>query len=113
MRWSGGDSGTWLVESRMTCSSWAPVTAPQTGKVELGERSEELLRHLECPLALAPKGMAEREGKRLERIGVGFDDEAESRAALQLAGSIAVTAGADLEVRGIVDRRGPGGVTTE
>ena len=78
-----------------------------------GERSQELLGHLDCPLAIAPKAMANGDRFRLERIGVAYDGGAESRAALELAGWIAVTAGAELEVRGIIDYRGPGGLTTD
>jgi hypothetical protein len=61
------------------------------------------LSHLECPLAVAPRGMQDDPGARLERIGVGFDATPESEAALSLAGSIALAADADLRVRGVVD----------
>jgi hypothetical protein len=57
--------------------------------VRLGDEARQLLCHLECPLAIAPRGMGSREKPQLERIGVGFDDGPQARAALELAGSIA------------------------
>ena len=75
------------------------------GQVRLGNVADELLSHLECPLAIAPRGMQEEAGARLERIGVGFDETPESEAALSLAGAIALAADADLHVRGLVDDR--------
>jgi nucleotide-binding universal stress UspA family protein len=77
------------------------------GQVRLGERAQDLLYHLECPLAIAPRGMSNRDQPRLERIGVGFDDGPEARAALEWAGSLALGAGAQLEVRGVIDDRVP------
>jgi nucleotide-binding universal stress UspA family protein len=81
--------------------------------VRLGDEARQLLCHLECPLAIAPRGMGSREKPQLERIGVGFDDGPQARAALELAGSIAGAAGAELEVRGVVDDRVAGGLRTE
>ena len=63
------------------------------------------MSHLKCPLAVAARGMRDDAGARLERIGVRFDATPESEAALSLAGSIALAAGADLHVRGVVDDR--------
>jgi nucleotide-binding universal stress UspA family protein len=83
------------------------------GRVRLGRSASELLGHLECPLAVAPSGFQEHPTKRLDRIGVGFDDTAESRAALDLAVSIASAAGAALEVRGAIDDGVAGGLGTE
>ena len=78
------------------------------GRVRLGERAQDLLYHLECPLAIAPRGMSNRDQPRLARVGVGFDDGPEARAALEWAGSLALEAGAQLEVRGVIDDRVPG-----
>ncbi len=78
------------------------------GHVRLGERAQDLLHHLECPLAIAPRGVSNRGQPRLERIGVGFDDGPQARAALEWAGSLALAAGAQLEVRGVIDDRVPG-----
>ncbi|MBV8733869.1 MAG: universal stress protein, partial [Solirubrobacterales bacterium] len=67
----------------------------RAGRTALGERSQEVLCHLACPLAIAPSGMADGDSLALERIGTGFDGKAESRVALELAGSIAVAAKAE------------------
>jgi nucleotide-binding universal stress UspA family protein len=84
------------------------------GHVRLGRSAQELLGNLDCPLAIAPTDMATRGGpRRLERIGVGYENEPEARAALDLAGAIALAAGAELEVCGVIDDRVPGGLTTE
>jgi nucleotide-binding universal stress UspA family protein len=83
------------------------------GQVRLGKSASELLGHLECALAVAPVGFHERSEQRLERIGVGFDDSPESRAALELAVSIASAAGAALEVREAIDDGVAGGLRTE
>ena len=83
------------------------------GQVGLGAVAGELLPHLECPLAVAPRGMRDAAGARLQRIGVGFEATPESEAALGVAGSIALAAGAELHVRGVVDDRVAGGTRTE
>lgn len=83
------------------------------GQVALGDVADELLPHLECPLAVAPRGMRDAAEARLERIGVGFDATPESEAALDVAGSIALAAGAELHVRGVVENRVAGGTRTE
>ena len=83
------------------------------GQLRLGKRAQDLLYHLECPLAIAPRGMSDHVEPRLERIGVGFDDGREARAALELAGAIARAAGAALEVRGAIDDLGSGGLAAE
>ena len=83
------------------------------GQVRLGGRAQALLDGLECPLAIAPRGMSDHVEPRLERIGVGFDDGPEARVALELAGAIARAAGAALEVRGAVDDLGYGGLAAE
>jgi nucleotide-binding universal stress UspA family protein len=76
------------------------------GRVRIGSRTRQLLCHCRCALAVAPRGLSERPG-RLERIGVGYDGDPESRAALSLAGAIALAAGAELVVRAVVDDRLP------
>ena len=83
------------------------------GRVGFGEDARQLFDHLECPLAIAPRGMRDVERPHLERIGVGFDQEPEARAAFALAASISRSAGAQLEVCGVVDDRVPGGLKTE
>lgn len=85
----------------------------EPGRVRLGRTAGELMGHLECPLAIAPSGFEHRSEQSLDRIGVGFDDSPESRAALNLAVSIASAAGAALEVREAVDDGVAGGLRTE
>jgi nucleotide-binding universal stress UspA family protein len=83
------------------------------GRVRLGRSAGELLGHLECPLAIAPVGFQQHTETGLDRIGVGFDDTPESRAALDLAVSIAASTGAALEVRSAIDDGVAGGLRTE
>jgi nucleotide-binding universal stress UspA family protein len=76
------------------------------GHVRIGKRTRQLLCHFECSLAVAPRGLRERSVK-FGRIGVGYDGEPESEAALALAGSIADAARAELYVATVVDDRLP------
>jgi len=78
------------------------------GHVRIGKRTRQLLCNLHCPLAVAPRGLGAAPEGRLSHIGVGYDGSEESRAALALAGSLALAAGAKLLVRGVVDDRLPG-----
>jgi nucleotide-binding universal stress UspA family protein len=80
--------------------------APE-GRVRIGKRTRQLLGSFQCALAIAPRGFHERPVAGFDRIGVGYDGEPESRAALALAGSIALAAGAELRVRAVVDDRIP------
>jgi len=73
------------------------------GHATLGDAAAELLSHSTCPLAIAPRGMEDDPGARLERIGVAFDATPESEAAVALARSLALAAGADLRVRRVID----------
>jgi nucleotide-binding universal stress UspA family protein len=84
-----------------------------TGHIRLGRTTNDLLEHLECPLAIAPSGFQQHTNKRLDRIGAGFDSSPESRAALDLAVSIASTTGATLEVQSAIDHGAAGGLRTE
>jgi len=77
------------------------------GHVRIGNRTRQLLSHSRCALAVAPRGLSERPARRLRRIGVGYDGAHESEAALALAGALAVSAGATLQVRAVVDDRLP------
>jgi nucleotide-binding universal stress UspA family protein len=83
------------------------------GQVKIGPTARDLLCHLECPLAIAPRGMRNRDRPRLERIGVGFDRGAEAQAALKMAGSLALSASATLVVCAIADDRILGGLANE
>jgi nucleotide-binding universal stress UspA family protein len=77
------------------------------GRVRIGKRTRQLLCDGRCALAVAPRGLSDTTERRLARVGVGYEGGPESRAALSLAGSIAVAAGAKLLVRGVVDDRLP------
>jgi len=73
------------------------------GHATLGDTAAELLAHLECPLAVAPRGMQADPGARLDRIGVVFDATPEAEAAVALARSLALATGAELRVRQLID----------
>ena len=51
-----------------------------------------------CAVAVAPAGYARAPPHELQRIGVGFSDSPEARAAVALAGELASSAGAELRV---------------
>lgn len=77
------------------------------GRVRIGKRVRQLLCHFECALAIAPRGYRENPKTTFSRIGVGYDGSPESTAALTLAGAIAADAGAEVDVRAVVDDRIP------
>ena len=77
------------------------------GRVRIGKRTRQLLCHFKCALAIAPRGMLNNPDHKFRRIGVGYDGGSESEAALALAGSIALAAGAELHLCGVVDDRVP------
>lgn len=77
------------------------------GRVRIGKRTRQLLCHFECALAVAPRGLHTRAKVDLRRIGVGYDGSPESESALALAGAVALAAGAELHVCGVVDDRFP------
>jgi nucleotide-binding universal stress UspA family protein len=67
------------------------------GRVLVGGVSASVLHHAPCPVAVAPRGFAERDGAP-STIGVGFDGSAESQAALELATGVAKAVGARLQI---------------
>ncbi len=77
------------------------------GRVRIGKRTRQLLCHFECALAVAPRGL-HADPRPLRRIGVGYDDRPESKAALHFAASVAAGAGAALQALAVVDDRPPG-----
>lgn len=77
------------------------------GHLRIGKRTRQLLCRFESPLAVAPRGLRDRPELSFRRIGVGYDGDPEAEAALGLAGSIALAAGAELRVRAVVDDRRP------
>jgi nucleotide-binding universal stress UspA family protein len=68
------------------------------GRVLAGDVTLGSLHGSPCPVAVAPSGFAACDSAPLARIGVGFDGAPESRQALALAGALAATAGARLEL---------------
>ncbi|HEU4976966.1 MAG TPA: universal stress protein [Baekduia sp.] len=54
----------------------------------LGDVGRGVLHGAPCPVAVAPRGFAGSDGE-IRRVGVGFDDSDEARAALALAAEIA------------------------
>jgi len=82
-------------------------------QVRLGKKAQDLLYHLGCALAIAPRGMSNRDQPQLKRIGIGFDDGPEAQAALELGGAVARAARAALEVRGVVDDLGSSGLAAD
>jgi nucleotide-binding universal stress UspA family protein len=55
------------------------------GRVLMGSIGASLLSGAPCPIAIAPGGYAERERRRMLRIGVAYDGSHESRSALDAA----------------------------
>jgi len=73
------------------------------GAVLAGDDAAATLHGAPCPVAVAPRGLAEREWAAVAKIGVGFDGSPESRQALALAAAIAGSAGAEILVRSVVE----------
>ena len=73
------------------------------GRLLPGTTAEQLFAHARLPVAVAPAGYAERLRSRTLRIGVGYDDERESRDALTVATALAVRAGTPLRLIGVFD----------
>lgn len=73
------------------------------GRVLAGTVAERLLHGAPCPVAVAPKGYAERSDAPIETIGVAYDGSAESEAALTGAVAMARALGARLRVIGVLD----------
>jgi nucleotide-binding universal stress UspA family protein len=61
----------------------------------LGDQAREVLEDPPCPVAVAPVGYAER-GARISKVGVAYDDSAESERALAVARKLAAEHGASL-----------------
>jgi nucleotide-binding universal stress UspA family protein len=78
------------------------------GRVLAGNVTMGTLHGAECPVIVAPRGLAER-GAALQTIGVGFDGSPESRAAAELARDAATAAGARLKVIRVLEPTPPGG----
>jgi nucleotide-binding universal stress UspA family protein len=68
------------------------------GRVVVGDVSRGVLHGAPCAVAVAPHGYHRSDSRRPGTVGVGFNDTAESRAALELAASLAQEHGAALEL---------------
>lgn len=75
------------------------------GRVLIGKRTRQLLDHGVCAVAVAPRGFHQARRGPLAEIGVGYDGGPESRAALNLAASLATASGAKLNVWSVIDDR--------
>ncbi|MFN8162203.1 MAG: universal stress protein [Solirubrobacterales bacterium] len=72
------------------------------GRLLAGTVAERMLQGGPCPVAVAPRGLAGSEfGLRV--LAVGYDDSPEARVALDLAGRIALGAGATVRVVGVLE----------
>ena len=68
------------------------------GRVLIGNVAIQLLSGSPSPVAVAPRGLADRGPVTLRRIGVGFDDSAESWKALQHASFLATATGGSVRL---------------
>ena len=74
------------------------------GRVLLGTVGELLVAGCPCPIAVAPRGFAERASGGVKRVMVGFDGSPESRAALAAGQLLANAAHAALNVVTVAHR---------
>ncbi len=68
----------------------------RAGRVLPGSTAERLLHGAPCPVAVAPKGYADRADTPPSIIGAGYDGSASSRRALEAAARLAAATGARL-----------------
>lgn len=73
------------------------------GRVFLGDVGEGLLSGAPCAIAVAPRGYADRDDHRLQRIGVAINGSAESSTAFQTALSMAKRLDATLTVIAVAE----------
>jgi nucleotide-binding universal stress UspA family protein len=71
------------------------------GRVLPGAVGERLLTGSACPVAIAPRGYADRPAARLERVGVAFDGSDEARGALAVGRALALASGAELRLMSV------------
>lgn len=74
----------------------------KAGRILIGSVGERLLHGAPCSVAVAPRGYAEREHFGAGVIGVGYDDTAESKLALQAAVELARVVGGSLRLIAVV-----------
>jgi len=70
----------------------------RAGRVLPGSTAERLLNGSPCPVAVAPKGYAQRSSDKLAVIGCGYDASLSAAHALETAHRLAVATGARLRV---------------
>jgi len=70
----------------------------RAGRVLPGSTAERLLHGSPCPVAMAPKGYAQRSGHEPAVIGCGYDGSKSAQRALQAARRLAAATGARLRV---------------
>jgi nucleotide-binding universal stress UspA family protein len=70
----------------------------RAGRVLPGSIAERLLHGSPCPVAVAPKGYAQRSGQELGIIGAAYDGSQSAQRGLQAAHRIATATGARLRV---------------
>jgi nucleotide-binding universal stress UspA family protein len=73
------------------------------GRLLAGNIAQRLLSGAACPVAVAPRGYAERADQHTGVVAVAYDGRAESREALEAARRLARRAGARLRLVAIVD----------
>ena len=72
------------------------------GRVFTGDDAAATLHGSTCPVAVAPRGLADQEWRPVKTIGVGFDAGPEAHQALALAAALAADCGASLAVQTVV-----------
>lgn len=74
------------------------------GRVRLGSIGQALLHGAPCAVAVAPRGYADRDERRLQRLGVAFDGSTEAWAAFETAVNLAGRLHASLTVVTVAER---------
>jgi nucleotide-binding universal stress UspA family protein len=74
----------------------------KVGRIALGSTADRLLHGATCPVAVAPRGFAERM-RGIDRVGVAFVDTEEGREALRAAATLAAACGAELHAATAVE----------
>jgi len=77
------------------------------GRVVAGDVAHATLTRAQCPVAVAPSGMAVAQ-PTLSKIGVGLDGSDESQAAVELAHQMAESVGSSIELRWVLPYLGSG-----
>lgn len=79
------------------------------GRILLGSAGESLLHGAPCPVAVAPRGYADRERFGLGLIGVAYDGSPEADVALEAAQDLAGKLDCGLQLIGVVPKVGAAG----